>query len=742
MGRYEGLVTGAARYAADVPADHVAHLVFVESSHAHATIRAVDVAEAAAMPGVLGVYTAADLDLVPIWEIHLVPDLFAQPPLAHGVVRYVGERMVAIAATSMTAAVDAAAAVVVDYEPLPPVAEPAGATSARSPVLFAAHGSNVALTWDSGPTTFVPSPSDVEVSGTVDMPRVAVAPLEGLAILAVPGQRPRLTLHVSTQSPEATRIQTARSLGISPDDIRVLTPRVGGAFGGKALGGIAAYVVAAAVALRLGRPVRFVEGRSANLVGMHGRGVHLAYRVHAGHDGAIRHVDVEERCDAGAYPQTNSVEPGKTMMMLCGPYRVPAVRFRAQSVVTNRAPSGAYRGPGRSEAAAVLERAMDQLALRLAVDPVAVRRRNLLAADELPATSVAGAHYDETDHHAVLARLMEIAGYDGLRAEQERRRRCGGRVQLGIGIATVVDSTAWFARDEEARVLVTDEGRVRVVVATASAGQEHGAAFASIVAGVLPVPEAEIEVVEGDTDAMSGAGTSGSRSLQLAGTAVRRAAVTVLDAMRRVAAEALEAGSDDVVAAGATFHVRGVPARALGFAEVAARADRASLDARCVFEQATATYPAGAHLSVVEIDTESGDVRPVRHVAVTDCGKVLDPPGAAGQVIGASAQGIAQALYEQAVYDDDGTPRTSSLADYLVPAASELPAIEVDFVEGHAAANDLGAKGVGEIGMVAAPVAVWNAVLDGLAPFGVDHVDLPCTPERVWRALARRGAVC
>jgi carbon-monoxide dehydrogenase large subunit len=524
----------------------------------------------------------------------------------------------------------------------------------------------------------------------------------------------------------------ANSLGIDPETVRVRTPCVGGAFGGKAVGGVADYVVAAAVARRLGRPVRCVEDRGANLALMHGRGVHLRYALHARADGTLTALAVDELCDAGAYPSTNAVEPGKTAMMATGPYRLPGLRFRGRSAVTNLAPCGAFRGPGRSEATGLLERAMDKLARRLGADPVDLRRRNLLTPGELPHDTPGGARYDESDYVADLDGVVANGGYHALRRAQ-RRRTSADRL-LGVGVASVVDSTAWYARREEAMVAVERDGRVRVAVGTTSAGQKHAVALATIVADVLPVDAADVVVSEGDTDEVpSGGGTSGSRSVQLAGSAVRGACEAVLDRACHVVAGMLEAAAVDIVVADGGFSVRGVPSAFVPWSEVAARR---RLDARCVFEQDHPTYPSGAHLAAVEVDPETGTVTPLRLVSVTACGRVVDPPGATGQVVGASAQGLAQVLFEEVGYDEAGVPRGTSLAEYLMPSAAELPAIEASFApSAGTSVNPLRTKGVGEIGMLGAPAALHGAVLDALAPFGVDELELPCTPERVWRAI-------
>jgi carbon-monoxide dehydrogenase large subunit len=734
----DDLLTGSGRYCGDITVPAMAHLVFVRSTTAHARILDIDTTAAKAMPGVVAVFTAAELPMVPIYEIHLIPELFAQPPLATGTVRYAGERVVAVVGESLAQAQDAAEAVIIRYDPLPPLIDPRQAVADDATLLFPEHGSNVALHWSQGGDPDAWDSAELTVSGEVVMPRLAAAPMEGLSVLAVPSDDGKLTIWASTQSPHANLVQIARALDMDWDRLRVRTPHVGGAFGGKSLGGLADYVVAAAAALRLGRPVRCVEDRGANLTTMQGRGMRLRFELHARRDGSLVGLDVDELCDSGAYPSTNCVEPGKTMMMASGPYRLASVRFRGRSVVTNLSPTGAYRGPGRSEAAAVLERGMDLLAAELGVDPVELRRRNLLRPDELPHASPGGARYDESDYLANVDLLMAEAGYEGLRDQQRQRRAAGHALQLGIGVATVLDSTAWFMRTEPAAVMVDTSGGVRVLVATPSAGQHHAAALAGLVAQVLPVRADDVEVIEGDTaDVGASAGTSGSRSMQLAGSAVLHASEIVLAKARSLTARLLEASEDDIVVHDGRLGVRGVPTSSLAWPEVAALAssDADRLDAHCVFEQAHPTYTAAAHLSVVEVDVETGQVRPLRHLAVTNCGRVVDAASAHGQVVGASAQGVGQVLFEQANTDLEGNPVGASLAEYLVPAAPDQPPFDAYFLETPANQNPLGAKGVGEVGMVGAPSAVHGAVLDALAHLGVRHLELPCTPERVWRAI-------
>jgi carbon-monoxide dehydrogenase large subunit len=718
------LLTGRARFAGDVVAPKTVHLTFVRSPVAHAAITAVDLTSARAVPGVVGVYRAGDLAMVPLWEIALVPEHFAQPALADGVVRYVGERVVAIVAESIAAAKDAAELVAIDYEPLPVVGDVDDSV-------------DVFLAWPSDAPGAVAAGTAVMASLRHDLVRLAVAPMEPHAVLAVPGADGRLTVHASTQVPTAARAQIARTLVLDPARVRVVAPAVGGGFGGKASGAIGEHMVAGAIALALGRPVRYIEERLDNLVTMQGRGMRNEVALHADRDGRVLGVVADVVCDAGAYPNVGAVEPGKTRMMATGPYRIRTVDITARSVRTHRAPVGAYRGPGRSEASTMLERTLDVLAAELDIEPIEIRRRNLVPLGDFPYATATGLVYDSGDYAALLDALVERASYDELRRAQRRR----GPVLDGIGVALVVDSTAWFARNESASVALDADGAVVVRAGSAPSGQRHHVAYRDIVRSLLPVPAASIRVVEGDTDEWDASdGTMGSRTAQLAGTAVLGATRDLVDLLRTTAADALEADIDDIVWHDGGYGVRGVPARVLALADLAGM--RAELpEATCAYEQSAATYPAAAHLSCVEVDAETGRVRAVRHLAVTDCGRVLDAASARGQVVGASVQGIAQALYEEAVYDREGTPLTTTFAEYGIPSAADVPPIEAHFLETPSPRNPLGAKGVGEIGMIGAPVAVQNAVVDALAPFGVRHLDMPCTPAKVWAAM-QQGVRC
>ena len=601
---------------------------------------------------------------------------------------------------------------------------------------------------------------EVVVRADFAIPRVSVAPMETHAALAVPHEDGRLTIWVSTQMPHMVREQLSRTLGLELQQVRVIAPQVGGGFGGKTGGGEAGHALAAAAALRLRRPVRWIEERAANLIEMQGRGVTQHVEAHATRDGRLTGLRIRIVSDVGGYPGIATIEPGKMKLMACGPYRVPAVVIEASSVLTNRGPVGAYRGPGRAEAASLLERCMDLLAAELELDPIEIRRRNMLQPDELPRVTVTGADLESGDYPRVLDELLARVDYAGLRNEQQRRRQAGGPL-LGIGVATVLDSTAWAARSESVSVAVGLDGVVEVVTGSSSCGQEHKVVFARLVQRHLPVSIGDVRVIEGDTGrAPTGDGSVGSRTIQIAGTAVLQAAEQVANKARRVAAEVLEVDEADVVAyEGVGFGVRGEPSWALSLGRLATAAtdgplaeaaeDAGNVDgalsARCLFDQGEPTHPSAAHLAVVAVDPETGKVTHLRHVAVTDCGEVMDAPSAAGQVVGATVQGSSQALFEEALYDEDGNPLTTTLAEYAVPSAADVPPVEAYFVVTPSDRNALGAKGVGEIGMLAAPVAVQNAVIDALSHLGVRHIDIPCTPEKVWRSIngangARRGA--
>jgi carbon-monoxide dehydrogenase large subunit len=432
--------------------------------------------------------------------------------------------------------------------------------------------------------------------------------------------------------------------------------------------------------------------------------------------------------------------------MAQGVYRIPRLTYDVAAVTTNTTPMGAYRGAGRPEATAMLERVVDMAAAELGIDPVEIRRRNLLPAGDFPYQTLTGVTYDSGDYEAALDEALRIAGYDHLRAEQAARRDRGDAVQLGIGVSTYVEVTAPGETTEFAEVAVDAGGAVTVKVGTSAHGQGHATAYAMLVADEMGVPFGAVRVIQADTAVVArGHGTGGSRSMQIGGSAIVGASRTVIDQARKLAADRFEAAPDDIVLAGGRFSVAGVPARSLSWAEVAAEGEASGrpLVAEHDFVQSASSFPFGAHVSVVEVDTETGRVVPARHVAVDDCGRIINPLLVDGQVHGGVASGMSQALWEQFVYDADGNPLTSTLAEYAVPSAAEVPSYELGHTETPSPLNPLGAKGIGESGTIGSTVAVQNAVVDALAHLGVRHIDMPCTPERVWRAIeqARAGTL-
>jgi carbon-monoxide dehydrogenase large subunit len=528
----------------------------------------------------------------------------------------------------------------------------------------------------------------------------------------------------------------AEILGIPADKLRVACPAVGGGFGAK-IGLYPEYAVIAAVARRLNRPVRWVETRTESMVALtHGRAQIQDIEIGAKSDGTIVGLRGHLIADVGAYPSLGVFLPTLTRMMAAGVYMIPKIDIRVTVALTNTTSIGAYRGAGRPEAAAMIERAVDMVAAELGIDPVELRRKNLIPPFTEPHNTVVGATYDVGDYAAALDKVLELAGYADLRAEQKARRERGDRKALGIGVSVYVEVTGAGPSPEFGSVEVHADGSVTAQTGTAPHGQGHETAFAQIISAVLGVPMESVTLLHSDTATVpEGGGTFGSRSLQLGGSSIFLAAENVLNMARERAADLLEANVDDVVLFDdGRFGVAGTPARSLGWAELAGDGQD-PLRAEAKHPQSAQTYPFGAHIAVVEVDTETGAVDLQRIVAVDDCGRVLNPLLAEGQVHGGLAQGIAQALFEEFSYDADGTPLTATLADYLIPSAAELPSYETAHTETPTPLNPLGAKGIGESGTIGSTPAVQNAVVDAVAHLGVRHIDMPCTPQRIWHAI-------
>jgi carbon-monoxide dehydrogenase large subunit len=746
------ILRGEATYFDDFAPAGTAHVAFVRSTIAHARVTSIDTSDAEAMPGVLEVHTSETLPLDPVQGFVMLPPVFSRPALADGTVRFVGDVVAVVLAETRADAVDAAELVVVDYDPLPTVLDPEAALEEGAPLLFPEHGSNLAIEFNFGEDATILEGADVVVHGRFLNQRVAPLPMEPNGILVEPGDDDTVLVTVPTQSPFGIRDPLAGALGLEPDQVRVVAPAVGGGFGAKT-GMYCEQLVAATLARRLRRPVKWTETRSENLLAMtHGRGQIQHVELGLRRDGTFVGVKVKVICDAGGYPSIGAFLPFLTRTMAQGVYAIPKVELNAVSAATNTTPTAAYRGAGRPEATAFLERIVDMAADELDIDPVEIRKRNLLPPEAFPLTTATGANYDVGEYAKALDEACRLAGYDELRREQADRLAAGDLHLLGIGVSTYVEVTAGGMFQEFGGVEVLADGIVVARVGTSAHGQGHETAFAMIVAELLGVPIEHVRLVQSDTALVPrGSGTMGSRSLQTAGSALYRASEQVIEKAKQLAAHLLEASPDDIVLHdGGRVGVAGVPATALTWAELAGATEQpdrrpegweGGLASELDFNQGEATYPFGAHVAVVDVDSETGRVELLRHVAVDDCGRILNPLLVAGQQHGGIAQGAAQALFEEVVYDDDGNPLTGNLMDYAMPSAAELPSFEASNTETPTPLNPLGAKGIGESGTIGSTPAIQNAVIDALSHLGVRHLDMPLTAERVWRAIhdARAG---
>jgi carbon-monoxide dehydrogenase large subunit len=730
------LLTSGGTYVDDIDVPGAAFVTYVRSTMAHAGLLDIDLTETRSMPGVLAVVTAADIDLADV--VPATPAMhqtMTRPLLARDVVRFVGEPIVAIVTERREQGPDAAETVMVDYEPMPAVVDPE-ASQAGGPVLFDGTDSNVIWSIEARKRVADFSGCEVVVSQRMVNQRLAPSPIEGRTAVAWWGDDGRLTQYQSCQGAHPVRATLAELYGLDPTDVRVVCPDVGGSFGAKA-GSTPELLLLGELARRVGRPVRWFETRTENMIAMgHGRGQIQQVTIGGNRDGRITAYKLEVLQDAGAYPAMGAVLPWMTRMMTSGVYDLDNVEFSSTSVVTTTTPLVAYRGAGRPEAAAALERAVDLFATEIGLDPADVRRTNVLAPDAFPYTTATGTEYDCGDYARALDLVLDAAGYDELRAEQQRRRQAGDSLALGIGLSVYVEVTGGGV--EYGEVELRPDGSVLVKTGSTPYGQGHDTAWAMLVSDQLGLPMDRIDVIHGDTDLIpSSSITGGSRSVQIAGAAVHDAAGKLLEVARQRAADLLEAASADVVLdeAEGRFHVAGTPSISLGWDELAIEgAD--PLSGLSDVADSKATFPFGAHVAVVEVDTETGSTRLVRLVAVDDAGRILNPLLAEGQVHGGLAQGAAQALYEEVRFDDDGNPLTSNFADYAVISAPELPMFERVMMETPTPLNALGAKGIGESGTIGSTPAVHNAVIDALSHLGVRHIDMPVTPEKVWRALA------
>ena len=758
------LITGRATYVDDVKLVGMVHAAFIRSPYAHAKILRLQMAKAKAHPGVLAVFSGADLHAAGMTAslpvAHKLPDLKTPPhyPLAVDEVRFVGEAVAVVVASDPYVARDAAELVEVEYDELPVVVDLEKATVSGAPLVHAALGTNVAyaMPFKAGDPDGAFASADVVVKRRLINQRLAPVPIETRGVVAQwDAGAGRVTIHSSTQIPHLLRTQLSLVLGLAENKVRAIAPEVGGGFGSK-LNVYAEEAVVAWLAMRLGRPVKWSETRSECFQAMiHGRDQIDDCEIAAKRDGTVTGLRVRILANLGAYHQLlTPVIPTLTLLMAPGCYRIANVDIEVKGVFTNTMSTDAYRGAGRPEATYLIERLMDLVARKLELDPADVRRRNFIEPSAFPFTTSTGLTYDSGDYAKTMEKALQLADYRGLRTQQAALRK-EGRF-LGIGLSTYVEvcgmgpSAAMPAAGwDSATIRVEPTGSVTVLTGISPHGQGEETTFAQLVADELGIPIDNIVVVHGDTDQVQyGVGTFGSRGTAVGGSALKLAIETIQAKAIRIAAHQWEANPDDVEYRDGKIGVRADPSKSMTTAEagfLAFMGDKLppglepGLDATRRFEPPNFVYPFGTHVCVVEIDSETGQVKIVRYVAVDDCGKVLNPMIVEGQVHGGIAQGMAQALYEEVVYDEYGQLLTGTLMDYAIPHAEQVPHFELDRTVTETTVNPLGVKGVGEAGTIGSTPAVVNAVMDALAPFGVEHIDMPLRPEKLWKAMGPRS---
>ncbi|WP_369251513.1 xanthine dehydrogenase family protein molybdopterin-binding subunit [Streptomyces sp. R41] len=767
------LVTGQTNWTDNISVNGLLHLAILRSPMAHARIDRVDVAPARERPGVVAAFSGRDLAeglgslpcAWPVTEDIVLPD---HPPIAVDEVRYAGDPVAVVVARDRYAAADALEAIEVDYTPLPPVLDLEAALAEDAPLVHSDKGTNRCYDWplatgeDYAP---VRERADVVLKRRYVQQRLIPNAMEPRAVVVTPlAASGEYTVYSATQIPHILRIMLSMVTGVPEHKLRVIAPDVGGGFGSK-LQVYGEEALALAVARRLGRPVKWTESRSEGyLATHHGRGMIQDIEVAATNEGKLLGLKVDLLADMGAYLML--VTPGIPILgafMYPAIYKMDAYDFTCTGVFTTRTPTDAYRGAGRPEATYAIERIMDELAVELGLDPIELRRRNWIRHEEFPYTAVAGLTYDSGNYEAATDKALALFGYDELRSEQQKRNEHDDVVRLGIGVSTYTEmcglAPSRVLRDlryaaggwEAASIRMLPTGKVEVVTGTSPHGQGHVTCWSQIASDVLGVPFEDVEVLHGDTKAApQGMDTYGSRSLVVGGAAVHHAAQKVVEKARKVAAHLLEASEHDLEFTHGVFSVKGSPEARKTIQEIAFETFSShdlpdgmepTINAEHLVDPENFSYPHGTHLCAVEVDTETGRTTIRSYVCVDDVGRVINPMIVEGQVHGGVAQGIAQALYEEAVYDDEGNLVSGTMADYLVPSAADLPEFVTDRTETPATSNPLGAKGVGEAGTIASTPAVVNAIVDALRPLGVTELAMPCTPQRVWEAIeqARSG---
>ena len=777
------LLTGEARFIDDMSLPGMVWVGVVRSPFAHARVNGVDLAAARAAPGVTAAFSGADLadewpaGLPCAWPIakRSFPDPTTEDPrmpdhwpITRDKARFAGEAVAVVVAESRAAAKDAVELVEVDYEPLEPVLDIDAALSGRGPACHDDFGDNRCYTWTltSGDVERIFSEAPVVVAERYWHPRLIPNAIEPRGVVVQPNPaQGEFTMWSATQIPHIAKVTLALTTGIPETKLRVIAPDVGGGFGSK-LNVYSEEAICLALARRLRVPVKWIEERSENyLATIHGRGVLQDMELAATEEGKVLAVRAKLFADFGAYLQL--VTPGIPLLgafLYHGVYDPEAYLFECTGVFTNKTPTDAYRGAGRPEATYAIERAMDALARRLGKDPVELRRLNFIPPFDEPRDVASGLQYDSGNYGPTLDKALELVGYEELRREQAARRESPDGKLLGIGLSTYIEMCGLAPSQvlhalkyaaggwDAATIRCHPTGKVTVVTGTSPHGQGHVTSWAQIAADELGVPFEDVEVLHGDT-AISplGMDTYGSRSLAVGGVALYHAAERIREKAKKIAAHELEVSPDDVEWRDGKLQVRGAPKKAKTIPEMAFAAWTGhnlpegvspGLEETYVFDPPNFTFPAGAHVCVVEVDPETGETEILKYVAVDDCGNVINPMIVEGQVHGGVAQGIAEAMYEEAIYDDEGNLLTSSMHSYRIPSAAELPSFQTDRTVTPSSTNPMGVKGVGEAGTIAAPPAVMNAVVDALSPLGVTDLDMPATPERVWRAIrdAKGGA--
>ncbi len=759
------LITGSGTYVDDVQLPGTVYAAFVRSPHAHARVKSIDTSAARRAPGVLAVVTGAEWKggALPCgWQV--TPDLkiAEHKALAAGEVHHVGDAVAVVVAGERAQARDAADLVVVEYEPLPAVIDLEEALQPGAPLVHSEMGTNVAYVWKAagGDVEGAFAGAERIVKLRIVNQRIAGTPIEPRACLA--SYEPaggNVTLWTTTQMPYVTRTLLALTMGISEAKLRVVAPEVGGGFGVK-LNLYAEEQVIPALAMQLKRPVKWVEERREHMAAsIHGRDQIDYVEAACKADGTVLAMKWRVLGNMGGYLQVFTPGiPLFTAFVCNGAYRVPAISFEAVGIYTTTTPTDATRGAGRPEATHAVERLMDAIADDLGLDPADVRRRNFIRPEQFPFTTPFGIVYDSGQYEAALNKALQAVDYAGLKAEQARRRAAGDRVQLGIGLSSYVEicglgpsqavrgtglgAPGW----ESATLRVSPTGKVTVVTGSCPTGQGHETAWSQLVASRLGCSFDDVEVLHGDTGlGGQGMGTYGSRSVPVGGGAIFVAAQKLIDKGRRIAAHQLECSVDDLVFEGGRYTVKGSPDRGMGFGDVALQAwladklppgEEPGLEQTVFFDPPNFTFPFGTHICVAEVDTELGTTRIRRYLCIDDCGNVINPMIVDGQVHGGVVMGLAQAFYEQVVYDKaTGQLLTPTFVEYGIPSAMEMPRMETDRTVTPTPSNPLGAKGIGEAGTIAASPAAVNAVVDALSPLGIRDLDMPMTPDRVWQAI-------